>query len=90
MFVTGYALTDIADEYRCHHGNDDNGTVINMAVESCLCVQTSNKRYSVLPSEQSRKIFIEFGRYAIVFLVVFNLLMEVSYFLFFSFYMTTL
>lgn len=75
MFVTGYALTDIADKYRCINSLDGN---ISTTGENCSCIRVNNSPYRPVPSSLSRDFFIGFGRYAIVFLGILSLIIEVS------------
>lgn len=78
MFVTGYALTDISDKYHyAGHGN------LSWTAENCSCVRVSDSPYHLKPSYVSRKVFITFGRYAILCLGIFSLTIEVSGFFYF-------
>jgi len=100
FFLTGYALNIITDKYVCKKFNvnvttQSNGSYGGVPVtqisstpsrNDCACVKVFNYDYENIPSRESRRFYVDYGKYAVLFLAVCSLIIEVCIDSFLSFY----
>jgi len=70
IFLTGYALTVIADEFHISCITASNQTT------NCNCVPVVKTEYADPPSIQARRFFVDFGKYALIVLAFISVLIE--------------